>query len=84
VAGNPKRTMVAFAPEVTCLVFAYLAYLLWNGIRITGSTFSNTLLLGFLSTLFALNYAIISRQPVEKIDENETADDAAYPGTKRE
>jgi len=84
VGRSLKRALVAFGLEVTCLVFAYLAYLLWNGISISGSALSDTLLLGFLSTLFALNYAIISKRPVEVIDENEATDIAASQGTKRE
>jgi len=84
VGLNLKRALVAFCLEVTCLVFACLAYLLWNGISIIGSALSDTLLLGFLSTLFALNYAIISKRPVEVIDENEATDIGASQGTKRE
>ena len=81
---NLKRALVAFGLEVACLVFAYLAYLLWNGNSITGSVLSDALLLGFLSTLFALDYAIISKRAVEVIDENEATDIAASQGTKRE
>jgi KaiC/GvpD/RAD55 family RecA-like ATPase/DNA-binding transcriptional ArsR family regulator len=84
VGRNLKRALVAFCLEVTCLVFAYLAYLLWNGVSISGSVLSDTLLLGFLSTLFALDYAIISKRPVEVIDENEATVIAASQGTKRE
>jgi len=84
VGLNLKRALVAFGLEVACLVFAYLAYLLWNGNSITGSALSDILLLGFLSTLFALNYAIISKRPVEVINENEATEIAASQGTKRE
>jgi len=76
--------MVAFGVEFTCLAFGYLAYLLWNRVSITGSAFSDTLLLGFLSTLFALNYAIASRLSTAKAEENEMTDNTAHPGTKRE
>ena len=76
--------MVAFGVEFTCLAFGYLAYLLWNRVSITGSAFSDTLLLGFLSTLFALNYAIASRLSTTNAEENEMTDNTAHPGTKRE
>jgi DNA-binding transcriptional ArsR family regulator len=83
IARNLKRTTLAFGLEVTCLAFAYLAYLLWNGISITGSAFSDALLLGFMSTLFALNYAIISRSSGEP-EEGAVSDQAPASGTKRE
>jgi len=70
--------------EFTCLAFGYLAYLLWNRVSITGSAFSDTLLLGFLSTLFALNYAIASRLSTANAEENEMTDNTAHSGTKRE
>jgi KaiC/GvpD/RAD55 family RecA-like ATPase len=76
--------MVAFGVEVTCLVLAYLAYLLWNGIWVTGSALFDTLLLGFLSTLFALNYAVVSRHSSEEIENQKTLDDLLSAGTKRE
>jgi DNA-binding transcriptional ArsR family regulator/KaiC/GvpD/RAD55 family RecA-like ATPase len=83
IAQHLKRTLVAFSVEVTCLVFAYLAYLLWNGNSITGSVLTDMLLLGFLSTLFALNYAIVSRRTSET-DEAGVSDQAPSSGTKRE
>ena len=49
-----KHTLVAFSLEVTCLVVAYLAYLLWNGNSITGSILTDMLLFGFLSSLLLL------------------------------
>jgi KaiC/GvpD/RAD55 family RecA-like ATPase/DNA-binding transcriptional ArsR family regulator len=84
IARNLKRTLVAFGVEFTCLAFGYLAYLLWNRVSITGSAFSDALLLGFLSTLFALNYAIASRLSTANAEENEMTDNTAHPGTKRE
>jgi DNA helicase HerA-like ATPase len=84
ISRNLKRTAVAFGLEVTCLAFAYLAYLLWNGYSITGSTLSDIILLGFLSTLFALNYAIFSRRSSAEIEEAEATDQAPASGTKRE
>ena len=84
IARNIKRTLVAFGMEFTCLAFGYLAYLLWNRVSITGSAFSDTLLLGFLSTLFALNYAIASRLSTANAEENEMTDNTAHSGTKRE
>jgi KaiC/GvpD/RAD55 family RecA-like ATPase len=83
IARNLKRTTVAFGLEVTCLAFAYLAYLLWNHISVTGSALSDVLLLGFLSMLFALNYAIVSRRTGET-DEAGVSDQAPVSGTKRE
>ena len=84
IGRNIKRTLVAFGVEFTCLAFAYLAYLLWNGIPITGSAFSDTLLLGFLSTLFALNYTIMSRHSFDETEEREVSDQTPASGTKRE
>ena len=84
IARNIKRTMVAFGVEFTCLAFGYLAYLLWNSVSITGSAFSDTLLLGFLSTLFALNYAIASRRSSDETEEGEAPDQVPASGTKRE
>jgi KaiC/GvpD/RAD55 family RecA-like ATPase/DNA-binding transcriptional ArsR family regulator len=84
VGLNLKRAFVAYGLEVACLLFAYLAYLLWNGNSITGSALSDILLLGFLSTLFALDYAIISRRPLEETDEGEAPDQPPALGTKRE
>jgi len=75
---------MAFGVEVTCLVLTYLAYLLWNGIWVTGSALFDTLLLGFLSTLFALNYAFVSRHSSEEIENQKTLDDLPSAGTKRE
>jgi KaiC/GvpD/RAD55 family RecA-like ATPase len=63
---------------------AYLAYLLWKGISITGSALSDIVLLGFLSTLFALNYAIVSKRSSGEIEEGEATDQAPASGTKRE
>jgi DNA-binding transcriptional ArsR family regulator/KaiC/GvpD/RAD55 family RecA-like ATPase len=83
IARNLKRTTIAFGLEVTCLAFAYLAYLLWNGISITGSALSDIVLLGFLSTLFALNYAIASRRTSNETEEEEALG-APASGTKRE
>ena len=84
IARNLKPALVAFSLEVTCLTFAYLTYLLWNGIPITGSDLSDVLLLGFFSVLFALDYAIISRHSSEEIDDTKAPDDVPFPGTKRE
>jgi KaiC/GvpD/RAD55 family RecA-like ATPase len=84
VGLNLKRALVAFGLEVTCLVFAYLAYLLSNDTSISGSALSDILLLGFLSTLFALNYAIISRRSPDETGEEETPDQVPALGTKRE
>ena len=83
-ARNLKRTLVAFSLEVTCLVVAYLAYLLWNGNSITGSVLTDMLLLGFLSTLFALDYAIISKRSSNEIEIGEVHDQTPASGTKRE
>jgi DNA-binding transcriptional ArsR family regulator len=84
IARNLKRTAVAFGLEVTCLVLAYLAYLLWNGIWVTGSALFDALLLGFLSTLFALNYVVVTRHSSEEIENQKTLDDLPSAGTKRE
>ena len=83
IARNIKRTLVAFGVEFTCLAFGYLAYLLWNRVSITGSAFSDTLLLGFLSTLLALNYAIMSRRSTDETEEGGVPDQAPTSGTKR-
>jgi KaiC/GvpD/RAD55 family RecA-like ATPase/DNA-binding transcriptional ArsR family regulator len=83
-AQNIKRTVVAFGLEVTCLVFAYLAYLLWNGISISGSALSDIVLFGFLSTLFALDYAIVRKRSSGEVEEGELPDQALGSGTKRE
>jgi hypothetical protein len=61
VAQRLKRTLVAFSLEVTCLLFACLANLLWSGVSITGLVLADVLLLGFLSILFAFDYAIMSK-----------------------
>jgi DNA-binding transcriptional ArsR family regulator len=69
---------------VRCLVFAYLAYLLWNGVSITGSGMTDTLLIGFFAMLFALDYAVISRFSATEIEENKEAVGTLAAGTKRE
>ena len=85
IAHNLKRTFMAFSLQIACLLFAYLAYVLWNGISITGSMLSDTLLLGFLPLVFVLNYAIISRHSAEEIGQDKTVQDSLpLLGTKRE
>jgi len=84
IARNLKGTILMFSLEVTCLTFAYLAYLLWNGNSITGSVLTDMLLLGFLSTLFALDYAIVIRRSSGEVEEGEVPDQVPASGTKRE
>ena len=82
VARNLKRTVVAFGLEFTCIIFAYLGYLISNGVSITGSVLTDFLFFAFLSVLFALDYAVSSRYPPDEDEEN----DAIVPsgGTKKE
>jgi KaiC/GvpD/RAD55 family RecA-like ATPase len=84
IARNLKGTILLFSIEVTCLAFGYLTYLLWNGVSITGSALSDVLMLGFFSTLFALDYAIVSRRSSKEIEEAEVPDQTPVSGTKRE
>jgi KaiC/GvpD/RAD55 family RecA-like ATPase len=84
IARNIKRTALAFCLEVIRLAFAYLAYILSKGISITGSVLTDMLLLGFLSTLFALNYAVVSRRSSGETDEEGVPDQSPASGTKRE
>ena len=79
-----KETIVAFSLEITFLTFAYLTYLLLNGVLITGSALSDVLLLGFFSMLFALDYAIVSRRSSDDIKEGDATDQVPASGTKRE
>jgi KaiC/GvpD/RAD55 family RecA-like ATPase len=80
VARSLRRAVVAFGLEFTCIIFAYLGYLISNGVSITGSALTDFLFFAFLSVLFALDYAVSSRYSPD--EEN----DAAIPsgGTKKE
>ena len=84
IAGNLKRALVAFALEVTCILFLYLAYLLGSGASLTGSTPTDALLIGFLLILFAFDYAIMSRHSSDEAGETEIPDQGPSPITKRE
>jgi len=75
--------VVAFSVEVTCLIFGYVGYLLWHQGSITHSTLADVLLAFSISVLFALDYAIVSRNPSDDTDiTNEPT--APSPGTKKE
>ena len=83
IARNVKRSLAVFSVELTCLVFAYLAYVLWKDGSITGSALTDALLLVSLCMLLALDYATISRHPSDETDL--TAESVTPPaGTKRE
>jgi KaiC/GvpD/RAD55 family RecA-like ATPase len=75
--------VVAFSIEVTCLIFGYVGYLLWHQGSITHSTLADLLLAFSISVLFALDYAIVSRNPSDDADiTNEPT--TPSPGTKKE
>jgi len=84
IAGNLKRALVAFALEVTCIVFLYLTYLLGSGASLTGSALTDALLIGFLSILFAFDYAVLSKHSSGDVGETRIPDETASSGTKRE
>jgi KaiC/GvpD/RAD55 family RecA-like ATPase len=83
VARNLKRAVLVFGLEFTCIVFAYLGYIISNEVSITGSMLTDFLFFGFLSVLFALDYAIASKYPSDGSEEN---GEAVIPsgGTKKE
>jgi DNA-binding transcriptional ArsR family regulator/GTPase SAR1 family protein len=82
VARNLKRAVLVFGLEFTCIVFAYLGYLTSNGVSITGSMLTDFLFFGFLSVLFALDYAIASKYPSDATEENSVVIPSG--GTKKE
>ena len=84
VAANLKRAFLIFSVEVTFLLFAYLTYLASHNVWIAGSALADALLLGFLSVLFAFDYAITSKSPQEDATETESLDQTPSSGTKRE
>lgn len=81
-----SRSVLAFVFEVGALVLGYYAYLIWTGVSVTGSPFSDILLPLSLIMMFGLNVAVVSRWHGKEADETAaTSNDSPTMGaTKKE
>ena len=69
------KSALAFGFEVGSLVVGYYAYLIWTGMSVTGSPFSDILLPVSLIMMFGLNVAVVSRWRGRETDETAAATD---------
>jgi KaiC/GvpD/RAD55 family RecA-like ATPase len=77
--------VLAFLFEVGALVLGYYAYLIWTGVSVTGSLFSDILLPVSLIMMFGLNVAVVSRWHGREADETAAAtDNSPTVATKKE
>jgi KaiC/GvpD/RAD55 family RecA-like ATPase len=67
--------VLAFLFELGALVLGYYAYLIWTGVSVTGSPFSDILLPVSLIMMFGLNVAVVSRWHGREADETAAATD---------
>lgn len=61
-----RRAFIIFSVEVSLLVFSYWGFLVFNGSYVTGALLGEVLFYAFLTTLFILDYVLVSR----RIEEN--------------
>jgi KaiC/GvpD/RAD55 family RecA-like ATPase len=80
------KSVLAFLFEVGALVLSYYAYLIWTGVSVTGSPFSDILLPVSLIMMFGLNLAAVSKWHGRETDETAaTTDNSPTVGaTKKE
>ena len=69
------KSLLAFVLEVGGLVLGYYVYLVWIGVSVTGSPFSDILLPVSLIMMFGLNVAVVSRWHGREADETAAATD---------
>ncbi len=80
------KSVLAFVFEVGTLVLGFYVYLIWTGVSVTGSPFSDILLPVSLIMMFGLNVAVVSRWHGREADETATVTDNSLTvgATKKE